>query len=281
MFARMFFGLTPDLPQFERMQVLYQVIDYRDRWRTPNFRVVRALDELVAIIEEFGRSVSGCFLAEMLRVKPTLLRDRTFVMNLIYIMLTGSGDVAGLLQWVVKKLSEHPEWVARLREKLAARIDGEEGENGLATRIVKETLRLEQSEYRMRRTRREIRVGDYVIPRGWLLRVCVRESHRSGENFEAAEVFDPERFIGMNLARSIYSPFGASRIACMGEHLAMTIGRIFVTELVRGFDWKVVSDGPRECGSFHWKPSSRFRLMLWSREKERGRDQAGMLSRVN
>ena len=53
----------------------------------------------MAIIEEFGRSVSGCFLAEMLRVKLTLLRDRTFVMNLIYIMLTIA--TLGLLQWVV------------------------------------------------------------------------------------------------------------------------------------------------------------------------------------
>ena len=132
-FARMFFGLTPDAGHFERMQVLYQVIDYRNRWRSPDFRVVRALNELVAIVEEIGLKVSGCFLAEALRVKPTVLRDRTFVMNLVYMMSTALIDVAGLIQWVVKKLSEHPEWAARLREKQCEQIGGEKGANGLAS----------------------------------------------------------------------------------------------------------------------------------------------------
>ena len=80
-FMRMFFCLTPETHHFERMRALYQVIDYRNSWRTPNFRVVRALDELVAIVVEIGEKASGCFLAEALRVEATVLRDRTFVLN--------------------------------------------------------------------------------------------------------------------------------------------------------------------------------------------------------
>ena len=57
--------------------------------------------------------------------------------NLIYIMQVTWGDVTGLLLWVFKMLSDHPEW----RDRLAREQSRE-----LATRIVQETLRLEQSE---------------------------------------------------------------------------------------------------------------------------------------
>jgi cytochrome P450 len=45
------------------------------------------------------------------------------------------------------------------------RGDPEPGE--LARRIVRETLRLEQSEYLMRQARRTIHWRGFVIPRGW------------------------------------------------------------------------------------------------------------------
>src|SRR5262249_6875969 len=124
-FARMFFGISTDADRLSRMRALYDVIDYRNAWRTPGSRVSRALDELVTIIENAGESASGCFLEEALRAWPSALRDRTFVMNLIYAMLTGWGDVAGLMNWVVKKLSDHPEWAHRLRQELVSPFSGE------------------------------------------------------------------------------------------------------------------------------------------------------------
>ena len=35
----------------------------------------------------------------------------------------------------------------------------------------------------------------FRLPRGWLLRICVHESHRDPAVFEHPEVFDPDRFL--------------------------------------------------------------------------------------
>ncbi|MGB6708489.1 MAG: hypothetical protein WBE94_25640, partial [Pseudolabrys sp.] len=78
--------------------------------------------------------------------------------------------------------------------------------------------------------------------------------------------FDPDRFLGERApASSEYSPLGMSRIACLGEQLTLTIGRILLTTLANHFDLTPTADGPREYGGFHWQPSSRFRFRLTPR----------------
>jgi cytochrome P450 len=272
-FVRLFFDIPPDTEQFARLQVLYRVIDFRNSSHVSSREVIKALDEIRAMIQtqnirslqliEGNENLNGSFLAEIIRVNPEAVHDPTVIGNLIYILQTSWRDVAGLLLWTLKMLSDHPDWVTRLREGLASsEKDQDQGSDCLAVRIVMETLRLEQSEYLMRKVMQEIRFKDFVIPQGWLLRICIRESHRSAEVFEEPDTFNPDRFLAHNYNRSEYSAFGASRISCLGEYLTMMVGRIFVTELARGFRWKVVSDGPREYGGFHWKPSSKFRVHI-------------------
>ena len=118
--------------------------------------------------------------------------------------------------------------MARLREKLAARIDGEEGENGLATRIVKRRCGLS-------------RANTGCVGRGARFALAIMSSrgdgycgYVSGKVIEAgAAIFElprcphPERFIGMSLARvDLFSVRALRGSHALGEHLAMTIGRI-------------------------------------------------------
>ena len=103
------------------------------------------------------------------------------------------------------------------------------------------------------------------FPRGWLLRVCVQESHRNPERSRPPEEFDPDRFLGTPLARDQYAPFGLDRHACVGEHLARAMAEAFAEHAVR-FDWEVTSDGPAEMNDWrHWAPSPRFRIRLTAR----------------
>ena len=119
-----------------------------------------------------------------------------------------------------------------------------DGTEPLSIRCVRETLRLRQSEYIYRKVLDDIPVEDFVIPKGWLLRVCVRESHRDPLLFENPNGFNPDRFIARRYSRAEYSTFGASRVSCLGEHLTLT--------------WRRSS--PR-----NWPSTSRFRHLKTDR----------------
>jgi cytochrome P450 len=180
-----------------------------------------------------------------------LLADRAVVGNLFYLMLLTWADMSGLLTWIVRMHADNPRTSARVR------ADPE-----LATAVVRETLRLAQSEYLYRRTRRDLHLGDFRIPRGWLVRVCVREAHRDAAVFERADEFRPERFVGRSYTRDEYSPFGTHRLACLGEHVAIEVARWFTLELAQ-YDVSIVRDGAVEFGSWsHWRPSRKLRVAL-------------------
>jgi len=201
----------------------------------------------------------SCFLAALARSDPAALADRTILGNLIYIMQITWGDVTGLLLWVFKMLSDHPEW----RERLAR-----EPSRDLATRIVLETLRLEQSESRYRRAVADLELDGFRIPKGWLVRMCIRESHRDEKVFPDPLVFDPERFCGRAFTRGEYAPFGAFRLACIGEDVTKAVAGSFALELACGFDWEVVEDGPARISSWvHNAPHPRLSVTMKPRAR--------------
>jgi cytochrome P450 len=123
---------------------------------------------------------------------------------------------------------------------------------------------MEQSEYLYRRVVRPIVIDDYSIPAGWLLRICVQESHRDPAIFTDPNGFNPDRFLGRGFGRGEYSPFGADNHGCMGVPLVHFLGKIFVEELCHGYQWRVTRDGPLDRGSrhrHHWRPSAARRVV--------------------
>ncbi len=265
--ADLFYGIDETHADFARLKALFHVIDTRyARWAQKR-RVEPALAEIERILrrraESFGpKDVAepASFLAALTASEPQSLKDRTILGNLIYIMQVTWGDVTGLLVWVFKMLSDHPEWQARIATS-AARSDAEGRE--LATRFVQETLRLEQSESRYRRATADLELDGFRIPKGWLVRMCIRESHQDEQVFPNPRAFDPERFANRNPTRGEYAPFGAFRLACIGENAAISAAVTFAITLATGFDWRVVADGPPEINNWaHNAPSPRFSVAL-------------------
>ena len=68
-----------------------------------------------------------------------------------------------------------------------------------------------------------------------------------------------DRCLGRPPSKSSYSPFGASRLACIGDRFTLALCGEFVSQLA-GYDWAVASDGPSEFDGWHWRPSSEFRI---------------------
>ena len=258
--SELFYGIDEQHPDFGRLRELFHVIDIRKaRWASRR-RIEPALAEIEAIMRRRAGELAddaapaSCFLVSLSRTHPEALSDRTVLGNLIYIMQVTWGDVTGLLLWVFKMLSDHPEW----RERLAR-----ERSRDLATRIVQETLRLEQSESRYRRAVTDLELDGFRIPKNWLVRMCIRESHQDETIFPNARTFDPDRFLGRPHTRAQYAPFGAFRLACIGEDLTKLVAALYAIELVSHFDWRVVDDGPAEISSWaHNAPSRRLSVRM-------------------
>jgi cytochrome P450 len=272
--AELFYAIDEQHQDFARLKELAHVIDIRKaRWATRR-RVEAALREIEAILRRrvatftaVETAAPSCFLAVLARNDPTALADRTILGNLIYIMQVTWGDVTGLLVWIFKMLSDHPDWRQRLEQAIAT---SDAAGRDLATRIVQETLRLEQSEHRYRRATADLELDGCRIPKGWLIRMCVRESHQDEKTFPHPERFDPDRFIDRAFTRGEYAPFGAFRLACIGEKLTKTTGALFASELVSQFEWQVEDDGPPEINSWaHNAPNPRFSVRIAPRSAPR------------
>ena len=270
LWARLFFDIQPGSDESKRIQPLFRVIDIRNPLRASDAAIREALNGVLRVLEEgaerrhSGQSSPPQSFLEALRANSVeSAGDPTVIGNLVYLMHTTWADVSSLFSWLMRLLTENPEWIARLRDADASE-SRDSGARCLATRVVMETLRLAQSEYVYRVAVQDIPHKAFRIPRGWLVRVCVAESHRDPAVFDEPERFNPERFLDRSYTRRQYSPFGAGlRHVCLGEDLTMMAGRIFVEELARGCDWKTVADGPSEYSAWrHWRPSSRWRVQV-------------------
>lgn len=257
--SRLLFGIGDETEEFQEVRAIFSDLDvYQPRART-DAAVLSRLDRLQALIRSAaeqggeGEGVSS-MTREYARASPGALADLFTLRNLIFTAISTREDVAGLLMWVLKLLSDNPAWVARLREGPANDVD-------LSDRIVSETLRLEQSEYVLSRAKHDIRLDGFVIPAHWMIRVCVHEAHRDPKQFENPDHFNPDRFLANRYDREVFSPFGIGSRSCTGEILTRAMARVFIAELSRNFEWRVVSDGPRELSSHrHWAPSSRLAI---------------------
>lgn len=269
--ALLFFGVSPDDQEFARLRQLYRDIDYRRSLFAGKAKTEQRLGELERLI--FDRTDRrACYLSHFLDlvedglsagVRPARSTDKTLQRNFIYLLQTSYIDVADLLLWILKLLSDNPGWLESVRSKLLSpQPSGREQAGDLAHRIVLETLRLEQSEYLMRRALRDIHFEGFLVPKGWLVRIGIRESHRDGRIFDQPHAFNPDRFLARVHGTRQYSPFGIQQKSCLGRQITCAIAEQFVLTLARGHGWTVVEDGERELGAFHWRPSSRFRIRL-------------------
>jgi len=264
---RCFFGVSPG-PDLDRLEERYRVADYRQLARTGRRPASAALFDIVGELRT--RAVAGdrnsrgdpqSFLSELCRLHPDALSDDELMANFAYTLHTARLDVVGFVSWLVVKLGENPSLLARLANETVVDRCQAVAPGGLADRMVRETLRLHQSEFLLRRVKRPIQWDGLRIPSGWYIRICVQESHRSSEMFDSPDAFDPDRFL-VPPKRTQYSAFGLPPRICPGAHLSRAIGRHVAAELAAGYELDVHDAEPLEFSGFHWRPGSRFTATL-------------------
>ena len=271
LWTTLFFDIEAGTPGVERLKALYRILDIRNPTGASDEAIHGAVAEICrTVTDRLPRDAAAAdgaprsFLEALWRQSPELVDDPSIITNLIYMMHTTWSDMSGLLVWLLRMMTEHETWTARLRDCAAA--NSHDGAS-LYARFVMETLRFEQSEHLYRVAAKEIRHNDVVIPSGWLVRVCLRESHQDPAVFDDPARFNPDRFLHRVYSRQEYAPFGGGqKYACLGEGLAALVGRTVVEELSRGFTWRTMTDGPHEYSAWrHWRPSSNWRILVASR----------------
>jgi cytochrome P450 len=247
------------------MAALYDIADYRRLARTGRrkaseaiFELVRELRPIVSSSQANG-SPRPSFLSELASSNPRAIASDEIMCNFAYTFHIARLDVHGLLMWLLVTTLRNGAWLDRLAEDIGQDRAAALRTGGLADRIVRETLRLHQSEFLLRRVQHPISWNGFRIPAGWFVRICVQESHRSSELFDRPDVFDPDRFL-QPPNRTRYSPFGMAPRLCPGEHLARAVGRHLVAELVTSRDLKVRGVEPLEFSGFHWRPGANLRV---------------------
>ena len=240
-------GVRPEEARYQHLESLYGSIDGAavEReflpWRPQSRRFQQAL---MAASEQIRLGPRGPVPASLESSHPGALQDPGVTANLALLVDVGTRDLSGLMTWILWMLAVHPGWEQELCPES----------------VVMETLRLEQSEYLFRRTTRDIHWQGYRIPKGWLVRLCVREAHRRCA-LVGATSFRPQRRPVEGCCR----PFGAHQHSCLGQLLTRRIGVLLVQRLARDYCLQLRADGPREFDGWHWRPSSSFRIQLGPR----------------
>jgi cytochrome P450 len=268
----LFFGITREshLQLHDDLEAIFE----RSRFVTNPVPSPDDLATLMSTIDELARrpeTLSASALRTLAERSPEALLDPVVPSNLVHILRTTRHDVAGLLSWCVYLLAHDPQWIHTVREAGA--------DEAAASWVVSETLRLGQSEYLVREVVNPIRIDRFTIPRGWWLRILIRESHRDPEVFDRPDEFEPKRFADGPLSRSVYAPFGLDDHSCIGEAVARTAAKVFVSELAARYDVEVYADGPPVFEQHHhWAPPPEFRVRIVEQAAaEAAGDQASTL----
>lgn len=86
--------------------------------------------------------------------------------------------------------------------------------------------------------------GGYRIPKGYVISLNPRRTHRDESIWTNPEQFDPERWIRGEHKKQPFSQiaFGGGPRLCLGQNFAMVEMKIILSLLLRGYTWSLIAD---------------------------------------
>jgi sterol 14-demethylase len=187
----------------------------------------------------------------------TLVDDETIMGLILALMFAGHETTSGQTAWTVIELLRHPEYLAGLRAELDGKlppgtpIDSQRlGSLHSVNWAVHETTRTHPSaDMLIRLAEEEIDLGEYRIPRGWVVLITAAVAHRMPEVFESPAQFDPHRF-GPGREedrqhRHAMIGFGGGTHKCTGMNFANNEMAMITALLFQQFELTLLTPDPR------------------------------------
>ncbi len=151
-------------------------------------------------------------------------------------LFAGHETSALAMAWAVYHLLRNPDKLEALCQELDAAGDVSAEEMAklpYLKAVVQETLRLHPIVTEvLRLLKSPMKLGEYYLPAGVAVAPAAVMAHYNEDNFESAETFRPERFLGQSYTPAQYMPFGGGHRRCAGAafasyEIAIALGTMF------------------------------------------------------
>ncbi len=169
------------------------------------------------------------------------LTDEQVCGQVLALLFAGHETTANTLAWLWYLLAKHPQVLAKLRaevnEVCGDRLPSMADVPRLkyAEMVFKETLRMHPAAWYAERTPLEdTQLGEYAVPKGTPVSICVYALHSDPHYFEQPDEFIPERFAPENIEkihRYAYLPFGLGAHQCIGNQFALIEGQLILATM--------------------------------------------------
>ncbi|XP_050385008.1 cytochrome P450 714C2-like isoform X2 [Argentina anserina] len=176
-----------------------------------------------------------------------LSQKKFIVDNCKTMFFAGHETTALVTSWSLLLLALHPDWQARARAEVL-QLCGDKPPDAdmlrrmkVLTMVIQEVLRLYPPVFFVAREVFEpITFKNITFPKGVLLQIPIPFLHQNPDLWGSdAHKFNPERFAdGISKAcksPQAYMPFGAGSRICVGQHLAMTELKVFLSMMLSNF----------------------------------------------
>jgi cytochrome P450 len=195
---------------------------------------------------EAGHDLLGMLLTADDEGDGCLLSDRQVRDQLMTIFFAGHETTASGLAWAGWVLASHPEVARRAAQEvdqvLAGRMPSfaDLARLPYLGRVIKETLRLYSPApgVFMRQASADVRIGEWLVPKGALVSILSTVPHRDPRWFSDPGRFDPDRFEGeaaKRIPRGAYFPFGLGPRVCIGNSFATMEMTLVLAMLLQRF----------------------------------------------
>lgn len=194
----------------------------------------------------------GLFLASVTE-NGDPLSDTEIIDQLLMVLFAGHENPAALISWLLFELDANPEWKERLLAEQAEVVGNEPLQLSHLKQMtdlgyaLKEVERLYPPVQNMSRgVLEDIEYDGYRIPKGWMVDVSPLMTHRLPELYADPDRFDPDRFAPPREEDKQHPfalvGFGSGPHVCLGYQFAQMEMKIFMSLLLRNYDWKITPD---------------------------------------
>ncbi|KAL7747495.1 hypothetical protein RI367_007087 [Sorochytrium milnesiophthora] len=171
--------------------------------------------------------------------------------EMIGFLMAGYETTANSTTFAFKRLHDHPEQVALLRQEMNEVVGNQTLTTDLIGSLkhldlfVKEVLRFHPAvEFNLRSTTKPTTLKGYTIPKGASVHMIGSRLQCNPAYWRDPETFNPARFETDDIVPGSYLPFGDGPHKCIGERLGLLEMKVIIIALLQRHEFRLPSDQP-------------------------------------